>query len=183
MPPVRLTDVGETEREKSAAGAAAATVIAAVPLWLRDPETPANVMFADVAAALAAAVRVTVCAVPGVTVNEAGLAVTPAGSPEIVTATGEVKPPLATAFTLNCAPDPPATSAAVVGETVIEKSAVEVVVVFELPPHDTSPSNRNNGAKRNKVVESQFERPEAGISELVAKGETKNLIGTGAPKR
>ena len=47
-----------------------------------------------------AAVIVTVCAVPGVRVNVAGLAVTPDGSPATVTVTVPVKPFCGAAFTL-----------------------------------------------------------------------------------
>jgi hypothetical protein len=74
------------------------------------------------AAAVASAVRVVLCAVPGVRLNEAGLAVTPAGRPVIATATVPLKEFAAVAVTLTEAPAPPPVSESDVGERVREKS-------------------------------------------------------------
>ena len=81
------------------------------------------------AAAVAAAVRVTVWAVPGVRVSVAGLAVTPLGSPVMATATGLLKELIAVARTLTFEPVSPATSATDVGETEREKSAAGAAAV------------------------------------------------------
>jgi len=125
-----VSEAGERVREKSAAGAVAETVAATVTEWDREPEVPetpevpVRVSVALPATAVEAAVSVTLCAVPGVSVSVAGFAVTPAGSPPIVTATSPVKPFAGTAFTLICFPAPPAVSATVSGVEVNEKSAV-----------------------------------------------------------
>jgi len=70
------------------------------------------------AAALAAAVTVTVCAVPGVRLSVAGFAVTPVGRPAIATLTIPVKPLAGAAFTLICCPVPPGTSEMLAGVAV-----------------------------------------------------------------
>jgi hypothetical protein len=59
----------------------AATVSARVAVWLSEPEVPVKTTLALPGWALLAAVRVTLCGVPGVSESEAGLAVTPAGNP------------------------------------------------------------------------------------------------------
>jgi hypothetical protein len=74
------------------------------------------------AAAPAAAVSFVLCAVPGVSVSVAGLAVTPVGSPLIVTETAPLKEFSAVANTLTGEPVAPATIVSDVGETVSEKS-------------------------------------------------------------
>lgn len=86
------------------------------------PDVPVNVSVGVPAAALLAAIRVKLCAVPGVNDNVAGLLVTPAGSPVIATATGEANPFAAVAVTLTGCPAPPAVTATVVGATLSEKS-------------------------------------------------------------
>jgi hypothetical protein len=70
------------------------------------------------AAALAPAVTVTVCAVPGVKLSVAGVTVTPVGSPAIATLTIPVKPLAGVAFTLICCPVPPGTSEMLAGVAV-----------------------------------------------------------------
>ena len=90
-----------TESEKSAAGGAAATVRATLAAWLRVPEVPVNVRLLLPVAAVEAAVRVTFCAVPGVSVRVDGLAVTPVGSPVMATETAPVKEFSAVASTLT----------------------------------------------------------------------------------
>ena len=67
------------------------------------------------------AVRVTVCAVPGVKVSAAGLAVTPDGSPATATLTVPVKPFCEAAFRVTVWPAPPAVSVTVAGVEVSEK--------------------------------------------------------------
>ena len=67
-------------------------------------------------AALDAAVSVVLCAVPGVNISVAGLAVTPDGSPLIVTLTLPLKEFIAVARTLTLEPDAPATMVSEVGE-------------------------------------------------------------------
>ena len=74
------------------------------------------------AAAFEAAVRVTFCAVPGGSVSVAGLAVTPEGSPAMVTETVPLKEFNAVARTLTGEPVVPATRVRDVGERVSEKS-------------------------------------------------------------
>jgi hypothetical protein len=50
---------------------------------VKAPEVPVNVAVEDPAAVPAGAVRVSVAAVPGVSVSDDGCAVTPVGSPAI----------------------------------------------------------------------------------------------------
>src|SRR6202012_3691432 len=69
-----------------------ATVSARVAVVLSAPELPVNTRFALPAAALLPAASVTLCGVPGVNVNVAGDAVTPAGRPLRATLTVPVKP-------------------------------------------------------------------------------------------
>jgi hypothetical protein len=86
------------------------------------PEVPVKVTVALPAAAVEAAVRVTFCAVPGVSDNVLGLAVTPEGSPEMVTETVPLKEFNAVARTLTGEPVVPATRVRDVGDTLSEKS-------------------------------------------------------------
>jgi hypothetical protein len=73
-------------------------------------------------AAFAAAVIVTVWAVPGVKLSVAGCAVAPAGSPAIATATVPANEFTAATATLTPAPAPPATTVADAGDTASVKS-------------------------------------------------------------
>jgi hypothetical protein len=68
-------------------------------VWL--PEVPVSVTDTFAAGAVTAAVSVVLCAVPGVSMSVAGLAVTPVGSPEIVTVTVPLKEFKAVARTLT----------------------------------------------------------------------------------
>ena len=108
---------------------AAATVVDTVAEWLRLPEVPVSVTVALPAAAVAAAVRVTVWAVPGVKVSVAGLAVTPLGSPVMATAMVLLKELIAVARTLTFEPFPPATRDTDAGETEREKSPAGATAV------------------------------------------------------
>jgi hypothetical protein len=90
--------------------------------WLRAPDVPVKVTVALPAAAAEATVRVTFCAVPGFNESVAGFAVTPEGSPVIVTATVPLKEFTAVARTLTFEPVAPATRVRDVGDTVSVKS-------------------------------------------------------------
>jgi hypothetical protein len=70
------------------------------------PDVPCNVRVLDAVEALASAVNVMVCAVPGVSVDVEGEAVTPEGKPLMVAETWPVKPLKAAAETLICVVDP-----------------------------------------------------------------------------
>jgi hypothetical protein len=97
---------------------------------VRLPEVPVKVTVGVAAAALAAAVSVVLCAVPGVKVSVAGFAVTPVGSPVIVTETVPLKEFNAVASRLTGEPVAPAAMVSDVGDTASEKSgdgAAEIV--------------------------------------------------------
>src|SRR6266566_4806220 len=119
-------------------------VAATVAEWLRAPEVPVKVTMALPAAALAPAVTVTVCAVPGVKLSDAGCAVTPTGSPAIATFTIPVKPLTGTAFTLICCPAPPGTTEMLAGVAVRVKSPA--AAGMEPPPQDA------NRSKQRKLI-------------------------------
>lgn len=92
-------------------------------LWLTDPALPLNVTFTLAIGAVAAAVNVIACCPPELTLNWAGEATTPAGTPLIVTLTEGAVP-----LTLSVnVPDEPGVSATSAGCTLIEKS-------WTLPP-------------------------------------------------
>ena len=96
------------------------------------------------AAALAAAFRVTICGVPALTLTDAGLAVTPAGSPVIATATVELNPLIAVTLTDTCADAPPPVSATVAGVTERLKSGAGLLV----DPQPTVKNRRQAPATR-----------------------------------
>jgi hypothetical protein len=81
------------------------------------------------AAALAAAVTVTLCAIPGVSVSVAGCAVTPLGNPVIATITAPVNELTAPAVTLTEEPAAPATSVSDGEDTVSMKSGGGAAIV------------------------------------------------------
>ena len=91
----------------------------------------------------------TVAATPGVSVTEAGLAVTPVGNPEIPTATLPVNPLIAEAITLMVCPDAPAVSASVVGVAVREKSGAGANV----DPPPPQPNNSKLNEKPQTTIE------------------------------
>ena len=156
LPAVRASDEGEMLSEKSVAGGAAAMVAATVAEWLSVPEVPVRVMVELPAAAVAAAVISTVCAAPGVKVNFAGFAVTPAGRPEIVTATVPVKPFCEAALTLIVCAWPPGVSAIVAGVEDSEKSAgcVGLTAEWAPPPQDRRPKHINE----RRAADASFRR-------------------------
>lgn len=86
------------------------------------PAFPVKVTVEGPVVALALAASVTFCAVPGVSISDAGFAVTPAGSPVMLTATGDAKPLIAVACRERAVPVVPWTSVCDVGVTVKEKS-------------------------------------------------------------
>lgn len=99
-PAVRVSEAGLRVREKSGSGEeAAVTVRLTEAVWVREPAEPAKEIVAVDEPALEAAVRVRVCAVPGVSVRVEGLAVTPAGRPVSATETADEKPFAGVAFT------------------------------------------------------------------------------------
>jgi hypothetical protein len=124
--PPATTEIAEgaADSEKSGVAAFAETVAVTIAEWLRAPEVPVKVRVALPAAAVEAAVKVTFCAVPGIKVSIAGLAVTPAGNPLIATVTAPVKPFDGTALTLTTCPAPPATTEIAEGAADSEKSGI-----------------------------------------------------------
>jgi hypothetical protein len=78
---------------------AGATVKAKVAVWVRDPEVPVKTTLALAAAAVLAAVSVTVLATPGDKEIGFGLNVTAVGRPLSVTVVVPVKPLSAVAVT------------------------------------------------------------------------------------
>ena len=74
------------------------------------------------AVASAAAAKIMVCGVPGVSVSVVGVAVTPAGSAEVDTPMVLLNPFAATADTIVCWPKAPVVSVRLVGLTLKEKS-------------------------------------------------------------
>ena len=126
-------------------------VAATVAEWLSAPEVPVTVTTALPAAALAAAVTVTVCAVPGVTLSVAGCAVTPAGRLAIPTFTIAAKPLAGEAFTMICCPVPLATSEMLAGVAVRVKSLAAAGV--DLPPQDANKSKQRKLIHPARVLE------------------------------
>jgi len=140
-PDTTVRALGAAVKVKSPAGAATVSVTAIE--WLSVPEVPKSVKVPLPTTALALALRLTVCAVPGVSVSVAGCAVTPAG-PVIATDTVPAKPFDGAAVTLSDCPAPPAISIRLDGMADREKSAAGVVpdespvATREPPPQDTS---------------------------------------------
>jgi hypothetical protein len=121
VPALRVTEPGETAREKS--GGAAWTVSASVAVWVREPEVPVKVMVGEADAAALAAMRVVVaesCA--GVRVRVEGLAVTPEGRPEMETVMEPLKELREVAVTVMALLVAPALRESEPGETAREKS-------------------------------------------------------------
>jgi hypothetical protein len=150
-PGVSVSDAGDTASVKSGGGAGAEMVAATVTEWLSIPDVPVRVNVALLAAALAAALIVTLCAVPGVKVSVAGCAVTPVGNPVIATFTSPAKPFAGTAFTLICCPAPPGASVTSAGEEVRLKSPS--AVGLEPPPHDTNTRQKRKLEQPARVFE------------------------------
>jgi hypothetical protein len=98
------------------------TVIGSEAVCVKVPEVPVNVAVEDAAAVPAGAVRVTVVAVPGVSVKDDGCAVTPVGIPAIATCTFEENPFCAVASTETVVVVPLAVRLIDAGITLSEKS-------------------------------------------------------------
>jgi hypothetical protein len=123
-PIVRLRDAGLTANEKSAcAGGGATTLTANVAVCVSAPEVPVSVTVPDSAAVPAAAARLSVAAFPGVSVSDAGWAVTPGGSPERATDTLPENPLTAVANTETVDAVPFDGKLTEAGVTLSEKSA------------------------------------------------------------
>jgi len=90
VPATRVRDVGDTVRETSGGGGAE-MVTAMLTVWLVLPAVPLTVTVALPGVAINEAVSTTFCAMPGVNESVDGLAVTPEGSPLMVTSTVPVK--------------------------------------------------------------------------------------------
>ena len=108
---------------------AASSVRASCVECERLPEVPVNVIVDVAAAAVRAAVNVVLCAVPGVRFNVAGFAVTPAGSPLIVTETALAKELSAAAVRLTGKPVAPPVIVSVAGDTDNVKSGSEPMAI------------------------------------------------------
>jgi hypothetical protein len=137
------------------------------------------------AAAPLAAVRLVLCAVPGTSESEAGLAVTPEGSPLMVTATVPAKPLEGTAFTLTCCPGLPAVSVTVAGVNVRVKSGagaegdegVEGEAECDPPPQETK-----NKQSAMQIANTAVETPPA-KSRCELTGLTAILTAAGRARR
>src|SRR5216683_828400 len=139
--------VGLRLSRKSGAGA---TVTLSVKLAVceREPDVPVNVMVLGPADAVPSAVIVTVCGVPGVSLSDAGVAVTPAGRPEMTTDTGALKPLIAVVVAETCWLPAPAVRAIVVGKVEREKSAM---VLAALPALSCEPQPMALKARQFRV--------------------------------
>ena len=98
-PMVMESAVGESVRVKSGGGEMVAVMVV---VWESIPEVPVRVSIALPIMAAEEADNVMVCAVPGVSVREAGCAVTPVGKPVTATETMLVKPLTGVALMLIC---------------------------------------------------------------------------------
>ena len=102
-----MSEAGEIVSVKSGGGGGAETVAITDVVCDSIPDDPESVTVALPAAALEEAVSVVFCAVPGERLRVAGLAVTPVGSPDNVTATIPENPLIGLAVTLTSCPPPP----------------------------------------------------------------------------
>jgi hypothetical protein len=132
------SEVGDRVREKSG-GCGTEIVRETVAAWLNAAEVPVKVIVELPAAAVAAAVSVTVAATPGLNVTVAGLALTPVGNPEIATATLPVNPLVAVAVRLTVCAAAPAVIVSVVGAAAREKSGAGVGIDPPPPPQPSIP--------------------------------------------
>ena len=133
-PCVTVKLAGDKVRAKPrSAGAACVTESAKVAVCVTDVAAPVTVTFASPVVAPLAAVRVTLCAVPGVRLNVDGLAVTPLGRPLRFTFTEPLKPFTGTAFTKIVLPVPPCCTAILAGARDKVKSGAAVVGVTVRP--------------------------------------------------
>src|SRR5215472_9708444 len=120
-------------------GAVASTVSVSTDECFRPPSFPVNVTVAVIAAALDEAANVTLCELPTATLNEAGVAVTPAGSPLIETWTVLLNAFTGCTDTLTCDPVPPAWIITEAGDSLKTKSGEPGDMTDpDVPPHDSS---------------------------------------------
>jgi hypothetical protein len=140
-PAFKLRDEGVTASEKSGSVAGGAvTVMATEAVCVRPPDVPVNVAVDDPADVPRGAARAMVAAVPGVSVTDVGCAVTPVGTPAIVTETLPENPFCAVARREMGAGVPLAGKLIVAGVAVSEKLGVvgawtvsEACVVADCP--------------------------------------------------
>lgn len=124
---------------------------------VREPEVPVKVTAALVLGALDAALNVTCCSVPGVRLTVADATVTPAGSPEIWTATCDAKPFKAFAVKLTEA-ELPGLSDALVEFRLRVKSGVGGGPDCEPPPPQPAVHNKANRRRlRHEQAEGDVE--------------------------
>jgi hypothetical protein len=146
-------------------GGAGETVSAKEAEWLNPPLVPVNTIAAVAATALGEAASITFCGCPADSMRDAGVAVTPGGSPLTETATEPLKEFTAAAETLTCTPASPAWIVTVPGDADKEKSGlvIGVVLVF-LVVYDAHESNnvappRQVAAIRSRIKRSRIEGP------------------------
>jgi hypothetical protein len=108
----------------------------------------------ELVVAVAAAVSVIVAIAPGAIITDAGLAVTPAGNPEIASAICVLYPFTAVDVTVICCVAPPAVSATLAGVTATAKSPT----IFALDPH---PPNINRMQPNITKPGAHHQRPTA----------------------
>jgi hypothetical protein len=113
----------------------ARTVKLRFAVCVKAAAVPVNVTVDVVVVGVGGALRVVVCAVPGVRLRVKGVAVTPPASPPTATDTVPVKELIEFAVTVTGALGPPPASVSEVGETLREKSggvvtATETVVLW-----------------------------------------------------
>jgi hypothetical protein len=80
---------GDADKVKSAP---AVTETTSGTVWVREPEVAVSRMIERARAVFLPALNVVCSVVPGIKLVQEGLAVTPRGTPFIVTVTGDVKP-------------------------------------------------------------------------------------------
>ena len=130
VPPALMFAVdGLALNEKSGAGTTL-TFRAKLAVCEREPDVPVSVTVLELADADALAVNVMLCGVPGIRLNDEGVAVTPAGRPEIATETVPLKPLLAFALTATCWLPDPAVRAMLAGDALREKSGAGAMVTL-----------------------------------------------------
>jgi hypothetical protein len=122
-------------------GGAAITESAKDAEWLRLPLIPINVIDALPAAALDEAASITLWDWPADKCRDAGVAVTPVGSPLTATATVPLNEFTAAASTVTCALAAPAWITTEPGDADREKSGLFVSIDFD-PAHEYKSSSK-----------------------------------------
>ncbi len=151
-PVVSVRLVGSIASEKSG-GAAAVTLTTKLAVCESEPDVPVTVTVPELVAAVAAAVNVIVCVAPGLNVTEAGVAVTPAGSPVSVTATGDENPWIAATEIVTVCPAAPPVKSMVDGVAVSEKSSTALELELHPPRFKTITLNANNQQLKAQTVD------------------------------